>query len=205
MRGPGIFGGRKSLFGHEGSETVVVDLNLTPLMDVMSNILFFLLASFGAAILSFMAASVPVETDDDTVTTEPPRTDRVTVNIQLEPGGYRLSLSSDRLSPERLDKAKKFMPKVEGAYPAGALKDWAYEIKGEFPASDTAVLLPSDECAYTDIVQTMDALRYKSLGGNQRMRLLPKIVMAQMMRADEPGEEGADDAKEGAAKERAGD
>ena len=45
MKVPGIFGGRKSLFGEEGSEAVVVDLNLTPLMDVMSNILFFLLAS----------------------------------------------------------------------------------------------------------------------------------------------------------------
>ena len=42
----GLGGG---LFGKESTASYEVYLNLTPLMDVMSNILFFLLAAFGAS------------------------------------------------------------------------------------------------------------------------------------------------------------
>lgn len=179
--GPSIFGGQRSLFGDEGSTEISVDLNLTPLMDVMSNILFFLLASFGAAILSFMAASVPTEADSDTVSTEVPKTDRVTANIQLKPDGYRVNLSGEKIPAEQLAKFTASFPKVAGVYDAEALGRWAYEVKTSFPGSDTAVLVPSDEVRYEHIIRTMEVVRFHVLE-DKRVRLLPKIVVADLVK-----------------------
>src|SRR5687768_16734637 len=89
----------------EGADDFSVELNLTPLMDVMSNILFFLLAGFGAAIISFLAASVPVQADSDTPP-EPPPADKVTMNLQITPDSYKISASSEKVSPEALAKLK---------------------------------------------------------------------------------------------------
>ena len=175
----GIFGGRKSLFGGEGSEEVVVDLNLTPLMDVMSNILFFLLASFGAAILSFMAASIPVQDDSETVTTQAPRTDKVIVNIRIVATGYRVNLSADKVDPAQLAKYTRTIDKKDGQYDRSALAALAVEVKTAFPASDTAVIVPSDNTVYNDIIKTMEVVRYHS-AGNKRARLISKIVVAEI-------------------------
>ena len=67
------------LFGKESALTMEVYLNLTPLMDVMSNILFFLLASFGASALAVLSTTVPVQsTEDSSIASEE---DKVTVTV----------------------------------------------------------------------------------------------------------------------------
>ena len=52
-------GPRKNVFGETTSGNV--DLNLTALMDILSNLLFFLLASFGATIVMAINGAVPVQ------------------------------------------------------------------------------------------------------------------------------------------------
>jgi len=57
-------GGRSgsSVFGEEATQPVT--LNLTALMDILSNLLFFLLACFGATIVMAINATVPVASSD---------------------------------------------------------------------------------------------------------------------------------------------
>lgn len=176
------FTGRKSLFGSEGSDELVIDLNLTPLMDVMSNILFFLLASFGAAILSFMSASVPVEADPDTVVTQTPRTDRVTASIQFAPTGYSVSVSGDKMEASALEPYKRTIAKVEGSFDRKTLAAWVQKVKTDFPESDTAVLVPNDGTVYDDIVSTMETVRARKLAGDQFVKQLPKIVITNLLK-----------------------
>jgi len=169
------------MFGREGSSDVIVDLNLTPLMDVMSNILFFLLASFGAAIVSFLNASVPVQSD-----TPPPemQKNQVVLTVQMTKDGYKLSASNDWLPEEELNKIKQFIPKTGKNYDDKALNAAVYKIKEKYPASETLMLVPDDPNLYDEIVATMEACREVRLDAKRRVRLFPKVVISGVIKGD---------------------
>ena len=183
-----MFGPKKrSVFGVSSGGSDVdefaVDLNLTPLMDVMSNILFFLLAGFGAAIISFLAATVPVQAESDSAP-EAPRTDKVTVNLQIAVEGYKISIANDKIPPEELAKSKQLITKGDKAsYDNVALSAALLQIKRRYPASDTIMIVPSDSTVYEEIVGAMDASKDVRQEG-QRMRLFPKAVIADLVKAD---------------------
>jgi len=174
------FGGGSSVFGSEGSDEVAVDLNLTPLMDVMSNILFFLMASFGAAVISFVAVSVPVQSDSPGAA---PKADSVMVNLRVMPDEYRITISNEVVEQERLDAHRKVLPKVNGKYDDEKLKVLLYQIKLDFPASDTLMIVPSETTVYEEIIRIMDAAREHNDGG-KRIRVLPKVVVADLVKAE---------------------
>jgi biopolymer transport protein ExbD len=176
-----LFGGRKSMFGSEGSDEVVVDLNLTPLMDVMSNILFFLLASFGAAIVSFLNASVPVQSD-----TPPPEMQKtaVVITLQMTPNEYKVGASNDWVPAEELEKLKRTIPKAGGNYDARALSEYLYQVKEKYPASETMMLVPDEAIVYDQIVVTMEAAREYRLDAKRKVRLFPKTVISGVIKAE---------------------
>src|ERR1044072_3242674 len=72
-------GGKKNVFGESADGSV--NLNLTALMDILSNLLFFLLASFGATIVMSINASVPVQSADKSDVADTKQS--VTVNLKL--------------------------------------------------------------------------------------------------------------------------
>lgn len=183
-----MFGPKKrSVFGVSSGGSDVdefaVDLNLTPLMDVMSNILFFLLAGFGAAIISFLAATVPVQSDSD-APPDAPRTDKVTVNLQIATEGYKISISNDRLPAEELTAAKQLIAKGGAAYDNAGLSRALLGIKQKYPASDTIMIVPSDSTVYEEIVAAMDASKDMKQQEGPRVRLFPKAVIADLVKAD---------------------
>lgn len=181
-----IFGGKKKgLFGDAGSsvDEFAVDLNLTPLMDVMSNILFFLMAGFGAAIISYLAATIPVQSESE-APPDAPRTDRVVVNLQMNSDGYKLSASNDKVPPADLAKHKQVLRKREtGGYDNAALTAALMEIKKQYPASDTIMILPAETVVYDEIVSAMEASK-GTAKGEQKIRLFPKAVIADLVKAD---------------------
>lgn len=183
-----MFGPKKrSVFGVSSGGSDVdefaVDLNLTPLMDVMSNILFFLLAGFGAAIISFLAATVPVQSDSDSAP-DAPRTDKVTVNLQIAVEGYKISIANDKIPSEELAKSKQLIAKGDKAgYDNVALSAALLQIKRRYPASDTIMIVPSESTVYEEIVGAMDASKDVRQEG-QRMRLFPKAVIADLVKVD---------------------
>ncbi len=179
------------MFGSEGSDEMNVDLNLTPLMDVMSNILFFLLASFGAAILSFLQASVPIQAEADDED-EAPRTDRVTVTVKLTGSTFKVAASGLGIDPAKLESMKTEIPAKEKTYDYKALKEVVLNIKREFPASDTAMIVPSEQTIYEQIIQTIEAVKDSRMEHNKKLVLFPKVVVADIVKEDpkpepEPG------------------
>ncbi|MFO0727990.1 MAG: biopolymer transporter ExbD [Myxococcota bacterium] len=179
-----IFGGGG---GGDGVDEFAVDLNLTPLMDVMSNILFFLLAGFGAAIISFLAASVPLQSDSD-APADQPKSDKVTVNLQIVADAYKIGATGDKIPPEDLAKLKQSIPKREGgAYDNETLTKVLYAIKQKYPASDTIMILPVDSVVYEDLVAAMEASKESKPEGGQRIKLFPKAVIADVVKGDTEG------------------
>lgn len=190
-----VFGwGQRSMFsgasGGQG-EPSVIDLNLTPLMDVMSNILFFLLATFGAAIVSFLAASVPVQSDDDAIPPAP-RTDQVTANVRITPASYELNVSNDKIAKEKLDELKQSIPMKGDAYDKKALGEALFRIKATYAGSDTLIVVPNDKTTYADIIDVMEVAKDRLIEG-KRVRLFPKAVIAELVKGSlsERGEGGA--------------
>jgi biopolymer transport protein ExbD len=176
-----IFGGRQSMFGKEGSPDTVVDLNLTPLMDVMSNILFFLLASFGAAIVSFLNASVPVQSDSP-----PPemRKDQVVLTLQITPKEFKLAASNDWIPAEDLKQLNRAIPSAGGTHDLKGLNQAIFRIKQSYPASDTVMLVPDETIPYDLIVATMEATREFKLESKRKVRLFPKVVVSGIIKSE---------------------
>jgi len=181
-----IFGEKKKspfTTGSGGGDEFAVDLNLTPLMDVMSNILFFLLAGFGALLISFLTATVPVQSEGESEP-ETPRLDRVVVNLQILPDSYKINCSNDKIPGDELAKLKQVIRKKEaGGYDNAALTAVLLDIKKKYPASDTIMMVPSETIVYEEIVAAMEASK-EMKEDKQRLRLFPKAVIADLVKTE---------------------
>lgn len=153
----------------EGGDDQPIDLNLTALMDILSNILFFLLASFGAAVISVVSASVPVASVDESDGAK--TDDAVTMTVAISASGYRITGSSETLPDEQLDRLKVSLPRTSQMPkdpPAGSklkeldfpkLTEALYRIKKAYPKSESVIIVPEPSILYDEVIQTMDACR----------------------------------------------
>src|SRR5687767_12649555 len=105
-------GHKKVLGGMFGKESTNynVDLNVTPLMDVMSNILFFLLASFGATVVAILPTTVPVKSSEISPQA-PPEEDKVDVSLKADDKGLAITAQSPHIDPSALREFSIKLPK----------------------------------------------------------------------------------------------
>ncbi len=177
------FGGGKhqplgGLFGKESqSGDYSVYLNVTPLMDVMSNILFFLLASFGATIVAIVPTTVPVRS---AAAPETPaeEEDKVDVSVKLDLNGMTVSAQSARIDPATLKDLQVSLPKSGEVYDHAGLTAALKRIKDRYPASKTLVLVPDDGLKYEVVVGVMDAARDWRAPTGHRIELFPEVVLS---------------------------
>jgi biopolymer transport protein ExbD len=168
-------------------------LNLTSLMDVLSNLLFFLLASFGAAVISVVSASVPVSSTDNSDVAK--TTDEVTMTVSINPDGYRITAGSETLPPEELASYKYTIPRTnhppsdapKNSHPLNELDypkltQALYTVKQKYPKSETVILVPDPKILYDEVVQSMDACREKldkdARGATLKQTLFGKVVVS---------------------------
>jgi biopolymer transport protein ExbD len=166
-------GGRSgtNVFGEE--PVAPVSLNLTALMDILSNLLFFLLAAFGATIVMAINASVPVQSPDKSDVADAQKA--VTVNVSLTKEGFDVSILRATLSREEQDKWQKKIPLREGAHDFAALSAQLVAIKEEYAKSDTMILTPEPGTDYDTMVRTMDAARETEVKVSGRTRMIPVL------------------------------
>jgi len=186
-----MFGSRKKSSlgaGAFGSQSTIVDvnLNLTPLLDVMSNILFFLLAAFGASMVAILPATTPVQSSEGTDVEK--QTDAVTAMVRVTLQGINLSCQNDALPPAELKACETYLAKDGANYDHAGLTGALRRIKEKYPASHTMVLAPDDSVRYQEVVRFMDAARQyippEILA--PRMLLFPDVVLSGVVTA-EPG------------------
>lgn len=164
------------LFGKE-SAVFEVSLNLTPLMDVMSNLLFFLLAAFGASVIAVLQTTVPVRSEDESSIDT--AMDKVTVTLQVNRAGFTLNCESGTIPEEQLNQYGAQLAKRAGEYDNAALTAALKRIKDRFPASKTIVMVPDDDIRYQVLVKVMDAAREWGGGpAGQKRTLFPEVVMS---------------------------
>jgi biopolymer transport protein TolR len=174
-------GSKSTVFGE--SPPASVALNLTALMDILSNLLFFLLAAFGATIVMGINANVPVSSADrsDIASTR----QSVTANVALSRGGFDVIIFGSQ-PPDELDKWKRHIgAKPNGDLDYGGLTEHLLGIKQAYPRSDTVILTSEPSIKYEIMVNTMDAARESrvTVGGASRLvPVFPTVVISTVVK-----------------------
>jgi biopolymer transport protein ExbD len=168
-----------------------LELNLTALMDILSNILFFLLASFGAAVISVVSASVPVASTGDSDVAK--TTDEVNMTVNIKREGFHVTAGSETIDPAELAGMKLDIPRTNHKpkdSPKALLNELDFEklteqlhrVKTKYPKSETVILVPEPSIQYEEVVGAMDAARERvekdARGGIHRQLLFGKVVVS---------------------------
>lgn len=168
-----------------GSDDDATNFDLTALMDVLSNIIFFLMASFGAAVVAGLPASVPTisEAGDSDVARDE---QKVTLTLQVKGDGtVESSVANNDMLPDELQPfAKTFSPK-NGKTDLSALNDHLWSIKEKFRESKDVILIPEDDVTYESIVEVMDAARERHLlvnGKSAYPQMFPAVVVSSLVK-----------------------
>src|SRR5271170_6566463 len=169
-----------NVFGEEAHAPV--QLNLTALMDILSNLLFFLLACFGTTIVMGINATVPVQSDKSSVADT---RQTVTAGVAVGKGGFDVSIVGAAQSQDELDRWRKRIPLRDGNPDTDALTAHLLAIKQNYPKSDTMILTPESGTSYEFMVRAMDAARETevTLSGNKRLvALFPTVVVSTVIK-----------------------
>ncbi len=171
--------------GGGGGEGGVEEFDLTALMDILSNIIFFLMASFGAAVVAVLPASVPTISeagDNDTARDE----DKVTVNMRLHSdGAVEISASNNDMLPEELAPLDKKIAGKAGKREAVAVDGHLWAIKSKYEKSKNVVIVPDDEVTYELLVEAMDMSRERHMVVNGKSvypEMFPAVVVSSLVK-----------------------
>ncbi len=172
---------KQNVFGEP--EAGSVNLNLTALMDILSNLLFFLLASFGATIVMGINASVPVASADKSDVADTKQS--VTVNINLTKESLAVSAMGTAQSEADLAPFKKTIPYDAAKPDFTPLSEHLLAIKEKFPRSDTIILTPEAGTNYETLIRVMDAAREREVRTSfkrTRVKLFPTVVVSTVVK-----------------------
>ena len=164
-----------------GTDDEATSFDLTALLDILSNIIFFLMASFGAAVIAMVPASVPTISEEGANDTAKDG-DKVTVTMTLAPdGSVKISAANQELLPEDLEKYEKEIPGSQGKIQSEAINSHLWSIKEVYRKSKDLVLVPEPSVTYEMLVNTMDATREKKMvvdGKSVFPELFPAVVVS---------------------------
>jgi biopolymer transport protein ExbD len=167
-----------------GGNDDATGVDLTALMDILSNIIFFLMASFGAAVVAIVPASVPTisEGGDNDVAAEP---DKVTLAITLKQSGeVSVSLANSDIEPAELQKYSRTFPPVGGEIDQKPLNEYLWTIKQRYPKSKDAIISPEGRVTYGMLINAMDASREHHMKVDGRAvfpAMFPAVVVSSVV------------------------
>lgn len=159
-----------------GDEPEEIFLNITPMINVLVCLLFFLLASFGAVIIALINASVPVISD----TPADPNASqaKLTMGVNIDEKGFLVTASHDKLSESELNRLKRTFGKVKGDYDYGGMHEHLWTVKRKYPRSASIIITPAPQIPYDVVIKVMDASRFRPGGTARRPVRIPMFPEA---------------------------
>lgn len=164
-----------------GTDDEATSFDLTALLDILSNIIFFLMASFGAAVVAMVPTSVPTisESGENDTADEG---DKVTVTMTLaRDGSVSISAANQEMLPTELEPFAKKIPGKNGEVPVEAINAHLWSIKEQFRKSKDMVLVPDGDVTYEMLVIAMDAARERKMTVDDKSvfpSLFPAVVVS---------------------------
>ncbi len=135
----------------------VDDLNLIPIMNLMMTLIPFLLMGAAFYHIGVIPSSLPTHVPQGNP--HPDKTKTVTLNLQVLPDKLELSATGNNIPDSELSDMSLEVPKKNGAYDLKALQARLIQIKGQYPKSDTVIVLPDDGISYNSLVAVLDTTR----------------------------------------------
>ncbi len=155
------------------AEEEEADIDVVPVMNVFLVIVLLLLMSFSFFNLKAINTSVPVLGNSDPTAMKGSDI-KLTVVVELEDKGIRLSALSDEADAETLSRMGTYLSREDAtAYPLDKLTSHLEMLKSQYPKSDTAIIIPSPGIVYDTIIQTMDTARY-----SRSAQLFPHVIIS---------------------------
>lgn len=153
-----------------------IELDMVPIMNMFLVLIPFLLLSASFFHIKAINTSVPVlSSTESSVQNNPLVSDvKVTVIVELKEKSILLTAMSDELKYDELVKLEADIPVDDsGAYLMEDLAAHLKYIKGQYPKSDTLILVPTGSVVYGTIIRTMDMAR-----AADSTELFPNVVLS---------------------------
>ena len=133
----------------DSDEKTTVDLNLVPIIDLMSVLIIFLLITAVWTQVSMIQIGSSIygkKTSDEK--TGPPAKAELPFRVDVRSDGYRVVIARQEIR----------FPKLNGAYDQEKLMVEVKKIKELYPEKNDAVITVQDELPYETLIGGMDAL-----------------------------------------------
>ncbi len=159
------------------------EINIVPYLDIMVNLIMFLLmvqaTSIALSMINVNAPSYapPGPTNQDPANQDPNKDPRLTIGVSAT--GFYIAGRGGVLGESKVDasgnKAPTIPRKSNNELNYDALTALLVEIKKQFKEADTVFIAADDGIPYQEIVRTLDASR--SFGGEN---LFPNVAFTQL-------------------------
>ena len=154
-------------------------LNVTPLIDILSNIVFFLMLSISFVHLRMLSAAVPQQSESNDLDTEA----ALTVTLQMGDYGFRAMARDPSKKPKEGGEEKKEFPKAAGKWDVTGLSLWMRSVKTRAPKSDSVIMTPEADVPLARVVEAMDACREApASNGGGMIATFPKVVLSSTVK-----------------------
>jgi biopolymer transport protein ExbD len=135
--------------GGDSGRNATVDLNLVPIIDLMSVCIIFLLITAVWTQVSMIQIGSSIygkKTSDDKA--EPPPKAEIPFRLDVRADGYRIIIGRQEMR----------FPKVNGSYDFEKLLAEVKKIKELYPEKSDAIVTVQDDLPYDSLIGGMDAL-----------------------------------------------
>jgi biopolymer transport protein ExbD len=154
---------RRRLHDREEAAEEGGEINLVPYLDIVTNIIIFLLATITAVLpLGDLSLTTPRYENARSAVQQPPKpSDRPPLNltVSVSGAGFTVAGSGGTMYQDDIPGKIPTIPKTGEAYDYVALTKLLQRIKGEFPDEGRVILVANADTPYEVVVRVMDTLR----------------------------------------------
>jgi biopolymer transport protein TolR len=154
---------RRELAKAEEAEDEGGEINLVPYLDIVVNVIMFLLATITQVmVLGNINVSSPgyaEATPAEVAQPAEPEKPKLNLNVTVSDTGFIIAGSGGVLYENDVPGKLPTIPKRQGGYDYGRLSDTMTRLKTAFPDENVAILGANPGIPYDVVVRTMDAVR----------------------------------------------
>jgi len=146
---------------------MVGELNIVPYLDIVVNLIMFLLATTEAVLLIAQIESDLPKIARRGGTTKGEVTTPLNLNVTVTEKGVLVSGSGGKLAPGCADVeagGRVTVPKKGNKYDWDALTECAWRVKQSYPVESTVTVSADPAVQFENVVNAMDAVRAKGKG-----------------------------------------
>ena len=163
----------------------VRELDLLPVMNLFMVLIPFLLMGAAFYHIGVIPTSLPTHTPHDSDVPKTPKT--VSINLAISENELDVTASSTSLTEEELAQLSNSWPRKGKNYDTESLVKHLKNIKGQYPASNTSIVLPYEGLDYESLVAILDATRDYPTGKivdgkEERAELFPVVVFSRLLK-----------------------